>query len=46
MPLEPFKSLEVDQLVKLMDTDDRAALERLMDVLVSGTDRVLTAAGG
>ncbi len=44
--LEPFKALEVDQLVMLMDADDRAALERLMDVMVSGTDRVLTAAGG
>jgi hypothetical protein len=35
----------VEQLVALMDADDRAALERLMDVLAAGTDRVLTGAG-
>jgi integrase len=43
--LEPFKALEVEQLVALMDADDRAALERLMDVLAAGSDRVLTGVG-
>jgi integrase len=40
--LEPFKALEVEQLVALMDADDRAALERLMNVLAAQESRVLT----
>jgi integrase len=40
--LEPFKALEVEQLVAVMDADDRAALERLMDVLAAQDARVLT----
>jgi hypothetical protein len=42
--LEPFKALEVEQLVALMDADDRAALERLMEVLAAQDARVLTGA--
>jgi hypothetical protein len=42
--VEPFKALEVEQLVALMDADDRDALERLMDVLAAQDERVLTGA--
>lgn len=42
--LEPFKALEVEQLIGLMDADDRHALEKLVDVLALGEPRVLTGA--
>ncbi|MFI9415228.1 hypothetical protein [Nocardia gamkensis] len=40
--LEPFKGLEVEALVALMEADDRRALEHLVDALVVGQPRVLT----
>jgi integrase len=40
--LEPFQALEVEHLVALMDADDRAALERLVDQMGAGEPRVLT----
>lgn len=42
--LEPFTALEVEQLVSLMDADDRLALERLIDVLAISEPKVLTGA--
>lgn len=42
--LEPFQALQVDQLVALMDADDRSALERLVETIGLGEPRVLTAA--
>ncbi|GAA2440551.1 site-specific integrase [Mycolicibacterium llatzerense] len=43
--LEPFQSLQVDQLVAVMDSDDRAALERLIGVLSANEPRVLSVTG-
>lgn len=43
--LEPFQALQVDQLVGLMDADDRAALERLVETMGLIEPRVLTGAG-
>jgi site-specific recombinase XerD len=43
--LEPFQALEVEQMILMMDGDDRAALERLVNVLAAGEPRVLTAEG-
>ncbi|WP_199745494.1 site-specific integrase [Amycolatopsis sp. WAC 04182] len=43
--LEPFQALDVEHLLALMDTDDRAALERLVDVVASDQPRVLTGVG-
>lgn len=40
--LEPFQSLQVDQLIAVMDADDRAALERLIDVVSVDEARVLS----
>lgn len=40
--LEPFQALQVEQLIALMDADDRAALERLVETLAAGEPRVLT----
>ncbi len=40
--LEPFQSLQVDQLVAVMEADDRAALERLIDVVSVDEARVLS----
>ncbi|WP_245562829.1 site-specific integrase [Nocardia araoensis] len=40
--LEPFKALEVEALMGLMEADDRHALERLVDALTVGQPRVLT----
>ncbi|WP_237088142.1 site-specific integrase [Nocardia seriolae] len=42
--LEPFTALEVEQLIALMDADDRQALEQLMAVMTAGHPRVLTGA--
>jgi integrase len=42
--LEPFQSLQIEQLMALMDSDDRAALERLVDAVADAEPRVLTAA--
>ena len=42
--LEPFQALQVEQLVALMDADDRGALHRLAEALGAGDSRVLTAA--
>lgn len=42
--LEPFQTLQIEQLVALMDADDRAALERLVETLGTQEPRVLTAA--
>lgn len=41
--LEPFQALHVEQLVALMEADDRAALERLVDTLAVTSPRVLAA---
>jgi site-specific recombinase XerD len=41
--LEPFQALQVEQLVALMDSDDRDALERLVSTLVNGQPQVLKA---
>jgi hypothetical protein len=41
--LEPFQALQVEQLVALMDADDRNALHRLAETLGAGDPRVLTA---
>ncbi|OBI65114.1 integrase [Mycolicibacterium fortuitum] len=41
--LEPFQSLQVDQLIAVMDSDDRSALERLIEVLSANDPRVLSA---
>lgn len=41
--LEPFQSLQVEQLVALMDADDRAALESLVETVALGQPRVLGA---
>jgi hypothetical protein len=45
-PLEPFKALDVDQMIALMDADDRAALEQLVDLLAAQEPRVLTGVAG
>lgn len=42
--LEPFIGLQVEQLVALMDADDRAAMERLVDVVGRTSPLVLSAA--
>jgi integrase len=42
--LEPFQSLQIEQLMALMDSDDRAALERLVAIVADAEPRVLTAA--
>lgn len=42
--LEPFRALEVEHLIALMDADDRAALERMVDVAAAQEPRVLTGA--
>lgn len=39
--LEPFQFLQVEQLVALMDADDRAALENLVEAVAFGEPRVL-----
>jgi integrase len=44
--LEPFKALDVDQMIALMDADDRAALEQLVDLLAAQEPRVLTGVAG
>jgi len=41
--LEPFQTLQVEQLVALMEADDRAALERLVETLAMVEPRVLAA---
>jgi len=43
--LEPFQALQVEQLVALMDADDRMALERLVDTVACNEPRVLQATG-
>ncbi|MBA0045098.1 site-specific integrase [Mycobacteroides sp. LB1] len=40
--LEPFQNLHVDQLVAVMDSDDRAALERLIGAISTNEPRVLS----
>jgi hypothetical protein len=40
--LEPFQALQIEQLVTLMDADDRVALSRLVDVVAQGEPRVLS----
>jgi integrase len=40
--LEPFQVLQVEHLVALMDTDDRTALQRLVETLGDSEPRVLT----
>ncbi len=40
--LEPFQVLQVEELIALMDTDDREALERLVATVGVGESRVLT----
>ena len=42
--LEPFQALDVEELIALMDADDRAALEQLVETVASDQPRVLTAA--
>ena len=42
--LEPFQALDIEQLVQLMDADDRSALEQLVETMTSAHPRVLTAA--
>lgn len=41
--LEPFQALQVEELVALMDADDRQSLERLVATVGVGEPRVLTA---
>ncbi|MCP2625424.1 site-specific integrase [Mycolicibacterium smegmatis] len=40
--LEPFQALQVEELVALMDADDRQSLERLVATVGVGEPRVLT----
>lgn len=40
--LEPFKALEVEQLIGLMDADDRLALERMVNTVALTNPQVLT----
>ncbi|GLP73563.1 integrase [Mycobacterium antarcticum] len=40
--LEPFQVLQVEELIALMDADDREALERLVATVGVGESRVLT----
>lgn len=40
--LEPFQSLQVDQLIEMMEADDRAALQRLVDAVSANEPRVLS----
>jgi integrase len=42
--LEPFQAVQAEQLVALMDADDRAALQRLVETLAETEPQVLTAA--
>ena len=39
--LEPFQVLQVEELIALMDADDREALERLVATVGIGESRVL-----
>lgn len=41
--LEPFQSLQIDNIVAMMDSEDRTALERLVDVVGDENSRVLGA---
>ncbi|KMS86741.1 integrase [Streptomyces regensis] len=40
--LEPFDTLQIEQILALMDADDRGALERLVEVIGLREPRVLT----
>jgi site-specific recombinase XerD len=40
--LEPFQALQIEELIALMDADDRQALERLVATVGAGEPRVLT----
>ena len=40
--LEPFQVLQVEELIALMDADDRQSLERLVATIGAGEPRVLT----
>ena len=40
--LEPFQALQVEELIALMDADDRQSLERLVEAAGVGESRVLT----
>lgn len=42
--LEPFDALQIEQIISLMDADDRGALERLVEVIGLREPRVLTGA--
>ena len=44
--LEPFQAVQVEEVVVLLDTEDRAALDRLTAALAVGHPQVLTAALG
>jgi hypothetical protein len=39
--LEPFQVLQVEELIALMDADDRQSLERLVAAVGVGESRVL-----
>jgi len=41
--LEPFQALQIEELIALMDADDRHSLERLVATVGAGEPRVLTA---
>lgn len=41
--LEPFQALQVEEIIALMDADDRQSLERLVATVGAGEPRVLTA---
>jgi hypothetical protein len=41
--LEPFQALQIEELIALMDVDDRHSLERLVATVGAGEPRVLTA---
>uniref|UniRef100_UPI003F58C7A1 site-specific integrase n=1 Tax=Mycolicibacterium obuense TaxID=1807 RepID=UPI003F58C7A1 len=41
--LEPFQALQIEELIALMDADDRQSLERLVATVGAGEPRVLTA---
>lgn len=40
--LEPFQALQIEELIALMDADDRHSLERLVATVGAGEPRVLT----
>jgi integrase len=44
--LEPFQAVQVEQVVALLDAEDRAALDRLAAALAAGHPQVLTAVLG